>query len=230
MDTSAIIAVQNVTKKYGRGPDAAIAVDGISLEIYRGEMLAIVGPSGSGKTTLTHMLGGLIRPTTGDVISSVMPLKTRSDKAMSQYRNKKIGFVFQSFGLIPYFTALENVTMPLVVRGMAKRERNQKAEKLLKAVGLAGRMHHKSRALSGGERQRVAIARALASNPEVIIADEPTGSLDSVRGAEIMKLLLSLCRDYGLAVVLVTHDLALAKLADRTIYVRDGKIEKEVAK
>lgn len=229
MDTSAIIAVQNVTKKYGRGFDATVAVNGISLEVHKGEMLAIVGPSGSGKTTLTHMLGGLIRPTGGEVLCNGQPLKTSSDKLMSKYRNEEIGFVFQSFGLIPYLTALENVSMSLVVRGMAKQERDQRAEKLLKAVGLAARMHHKSKALSGGERQRVAIARALASHPKVIIADEPTGSLDSARGAEIMKLLLSLCKDYNLGVVLVTHDLALAKLADRVIHIRDGKIEKEVA-
>lgn len=230
MDTSAIIAVQNVTKKYGRGSDATVAVNGISLEVHKGEMLAIVGPSGSGKTTLTHILGGLIRPTVGEVLCNGQPLKTSSDKLMSQYRNEEIGFVFQSFGLIPYLTALENVSMSLVVRGIAKQERDQRAEKLLKAVGLAARMHHKSKALSGGERQRVAIARALASHPKVIIADEPTGSLDSARGAEIMKLLLSLCKDYNLGVVLVTHDLALAKLADRVIHIRDGKIEKEVTK
>lgn len=230
MDTSAIIAVQNVTKKYGRGSNATTAVNGISLEVHRGEMLAIVGPSGSGKTTLTHILGGLIRPTTGEVLFNGRPLKTSSDKLMSQYRNEEVGFVFQSFGLIPYLTALENVAMSLVVRGMAKQERDQRAEKLLKAVGLADRMHHKSKALSGGERQRVAIARALASHPKVIIADEPTGSLDSARGAEIMNLLLSLCKDYKLAVVLVTHDLSLAKRADRIIHIRDGKIEREVAK
>lgn len=230
MDTQAIIAVRNVTKTYGRGADTTTAVNGISLGVNKGELLAIVGPSGSGKTTLTHMLGGLIRPTSGEVLVGNVPLKTRSDKAMSLYRNEKIGFVFQSFGLIPYYTALENVAMPLAIRGISHQERSKKAEKLLKAVGLAARMHHKATALSGGERQRVAIARALASSPEVIIADEPTGSLDSARGIEIMKLLVSLCREYELAVVLVTHDMQLATYADRIVHIRDGKIDQEVKK
>ena len=230
MDTKAIIAVRNVTKKYGRGADATTAVNDISLRIHKGELLAVVGPSGSGKTTLTHILGGLIQPTSGEVLVDGAPLKTRSDKVMSQYRNEKIGFVFQSFGLIPYYTALENVSMSLAVRGVSRQERSKKAEKLLKAVGLTARAHHKSTALSGGERQRVAIARALASNPEVIIADEPTGSLDSTRGVEIMRLLITLCKEYNLAVVLVTHDLLLAKLADRIVHIRDGKLVKEVTK
>ena len=229
MHSDTLVSIRNIVKRFSHGHTAVTVIKGITLEVTKGEFVAIMGPSGSGKTTLTHILGGLIKPSSGEVLVAGKSLKMRSDKAMSWYRNEKIGFVLQSFGLIPYYTALENVVMPLIVRGVSRYERNNEAQRVLNAVGLASRVHYKAQSLSGGERQRVAIARALISRPEIIIADEPTGSLDSARGAEVMDLLAKLCREQGVSVVLVTHDLAIAKRADRIVYLRDGKLEGRAA-
>lgn len=219
-----ILRVENVVKTYRRGRETITALDDISLDIYKGELLAIVGPSGSGKTTLSHIIGGLITPTGGSVKFRELPDKKPSDRQLSLYRNKNIGFVFQNFSLIPYYTALENVAMPLVIAKMSKRDRHRKAEALLREIGLQHRVHQRADKLSGGERQRIAIARALVNNPQIIIADEPTGSLDSVRGNEIMKILETLSHNHGVTVLMVTHDLTLAQRADRQITIRDGKI------
>jgi putative ABC transport system ATP-binding protein len=227
MKENTLLRVDAVSKKYRQGHAEIIALHKVSLSLSKGELLAIVGPSGSGKTTLTHIIGGLITPDTGTVSIHDISLRKRSDKQMSRYRNEKIGFVFQNYSLIPHYSAIENVTMPLVVAGVSTRERRARAEKLLRAVGLEKRMNNRASTLSGGERQRVSIARALSHSPEIIIADEPTGSLDSVRGNEIMTILEKLSHTQGIAVLMVTHDTSLARRADRVIHIRDGKIEKE---
>lgn len=222
-----VIRVRNVSKKYGSGSSATHALTGVSLDIYRGELLAIIGPSGSGKTTLSYIIGGLITPDSGSVTIEGSELKKRSDRALARYRNKKVGFVFQNFSLIPYYSVIENIIMPLIVEGVGSVERTQRAKRLLQAVGLEKRMHKRADTLSGGEKQRVSIARALVNRPEIIIADEPTGSLDSHRGQEIMAILQKLAHTENVAVLMVTHDLDLAKQADRHVQLHDGKLVME---
>lgn len=222
-----LIRVDTVAKKFRQGHETVAALNGVSLEVFKGELLAIVGPSGSGKTTLTHIIGGLSSPDSGTVTVSGRELKKQSDKILSHYRNSDVGFIFQSFSLISSYSALENVMIPLIIAKIPAKERRTRAEKYLKLVGLERRMHQKAGELSGGERQRVAIARALVNQPKIIIADEPTGSLDSVRGNEIMTMLETLSHKHGISVIMVTHDLTLAARADRQIHLRDGHIEKE---
>ena len=223
-----LLRVQNVSKKYGRGREATTALDDISLDVRAGELLAITGPSGSGKTTLSHIIGGLTASDSGSIEFMNSKLARQSDKLLAEYRNQKVGFVFQNFSLIPYYSVIENVFMPLVVQGIPKTERTMRTKRLLKVVGLEKRMHARADTLSGGEKQRVSIARALINQPEIIIADEPTGSLDSRRGQEIMTILEKLAHEQGVAVLMVTHDLSLAQRADRQILLRDGKIVKEI--
>jgi putative ABC transport system ATP-binding protein len=227
MKIAPLIQVKGVSKVYGRGQEMTTALSSVSLDVGKGELLAIVGPSGSGKTTLSHIIGGLITPDSGSVIVDGHKLMTKSDKAISEYRNSTVGFVFQSFGLISSYTAAENVMIPLVVANVPPKKRRQEAEKYLKIVGLKNRMDHQSDKLSGGERQRVSIARALVNQPQIIIADEPTGNLDSVRGDEIMKILEILSHEYGISVLMVTHDNGLAKRADRIVHIRDGRVVEE---
>jgi putative ABC transport system ATP-binding protein len=222
-----LIRITNVSKKYRRGHESVDALHSISLDIYKGELLAIIGPSGSGKTTLTHIVGGLITPDTGTVEVQGKALKGRSDKRLSNFRNSEVGFVFQNFSLIPYYTVLENVTIPLVVAKIAPHERRELAKEYLKLVGLEKKIHQRANELSGGERQRVAIARALVNHPKIIIADEPTGSLDSSRGNEIMAMLETLSHKRGITVLMVTHDPKLAARADRSVHIQDGHIVKE---
>jgi len=219
-----LIEVHSISKHYKRGHEVITALSDVSLKVYAGELLAIVGPSGSGKSTLAHIIGGLASPSTGEVLVDSSPLNERSDKQLSNYRNSDVGFVFQNFGLIPYYSAVENVTMPLLLAKVARKERRERALKFLRLVGLEKRADQHVDRLSGGERQRVAIARALVHTPRVIIADEPTGSLDSKRGNEIMDLLETLSRKHGITVLIVTHDAALAARADRIIHLRDGKM------
>ena len=228
MQNVPLVQVQNVSKRYTQGREVITALGDVSLDIKKGELLAIVGPSGSGKTTLSHIIGGLITPDSGSVIVAGKKLNTRSDKAISHYRNSQVGFIFQSFSLIPSYTAVENVMIPLIVANVAPKKRRQLAERYLKLVGLEARINQRADKLSGGERQRVSIARALVNKPQIIIADEPTGNLDSVRGNEIMKILEALSHQHGIAILMVTHDLTLAKRADRIIQIRDGMIEKEI--
>jgi putative ABC transport system ATP-binding protein len=222
-----LIRVDSITKMFHRGHEEITALKGVSLNVFKGELLAIVGPSGSGKTTLTHIIGGLSSPDSGTVAVSGRDLNKQSDKGLSQYRNSDVGFIFQNFSLISSYSALENVAIPLIVANVPVKKRRELAEKYLKLVGLEHRIHQKASELSGGERQRVAIARALVNHPKIIIADEPTGSLDSVRGNEIMAILETLSHKHSISVVMVTHDLALATRADRQIHLRDGRIEKE---
>lgn len=219
-----LIQVSNVFKEYRRGHEVITVLHDVSLSIRAGELLAIVGPSGSGKTTLTHVIGGLVTPDSGAVIVDGHELKSRSDKALSRYRNTKVGFVFQNFSLIGHYTAMENVAIPLIVAKVVSKERRRLAEQYLTLVGLENRINQRADELSGGERQRVSIARALVNKPEIIIADEPTGSLDSVRGNEIITILEMLSRAHGITVLVVTHDEALALRADRIVRLRDGRI------
>jgi len=216
-----------VSKKYRRGHEIITALDDASLSIDKGELLAIVGPSGSGKTTLTHIIGGLTSPDSGDVVVDGHVLNKHSDKALSFYRNTQVGFIFQNFSLLPYYTAAENVMIPLVVANVTPSKRRELAIEYLKLVGLEKQANQRANQLSGGERQRVSIARALINHPQIIIADEPTGSLDSTRGNDIMHMLEVLVRSHGVTILMVTHDEALARRADRIIHIRDGSIREE---
>lgn len=206
------------------GDDIIHALDGVSLKIAPGDFIAIMGPSGSGKSTLANIIGGLDVPDSGEVASDDQNLRQASDSGLSHYRNKKIGFVFQTFNLQPNYTALENVMVPLILAKMPRHARIDRAKECLKWVGLTDRMNHRPDQMSGGQRQRVAIARALANSPEVIIADEPTGNLDSEKGQEIMQLLKTLNKQSKVTLIVITHDPDIARGADRTIQIHDGKI------
>lgn len=221
---AALIQLQNVSKTY-KGGGGVKALHDINLTVRSGELLAIVGPSGSGKTTLTHIIGGLIRPTSGEVHLNGKKLPYHSDKSMSAYRNKTIGFVFQNYSLLPYYTAIENVMMPLIVAGIKPSVRRQVAMQYLQLVGLEKQAKRRSDQLSGGQRQRVGIARALTMKPSLIIADEPTGNLDTVHGNDIMAVLEKLAHSKNIAVIMVTHNDELAKRADRIIHIVDGKVQ-----
>ncbi|HNS52702.1 MAG TPA: ABC transporter ATP-binding protein [Anaerolineae bacterium] len=219
-----IVATENLTKVYGDGAEAR-ALDGVSLEVGDGEFLAITGPSGSGKTTLLNLIGTLDRPTSGRVAVDGVDINTLRGNALADFRRQKIGFICQLFNLVPMLTALENVMLPLLPyrRGLPFNLK-ERAQELLEVVGLGERLHHLPGQLSGGEQQRVAIARALVNHPKVILADEPTGNVDSKTGQEIVGLLRQLNRELGLTVVLVSHDAALAAQADRMVALRDGRL------
>lgn len=206
------------------GDETLYALKDVNLSIEKGEFAAVIGPSGSGKTTLANIIGGLDTPTDGFVLFENQDLSKSSDNALSDYRNKKVGFVFQTFNLQPGFTALENVQLPLLFSKMKPKVRAVKAKECLKAVGLEDRMNHRPTQLSGGQRQRVSIARALANDPEIIIADEPTGNLDTQRGEEIIALLKDLNKIKGVTLIIITHDARIAKQAKRIIAIQDGQI------
>jgi putative ABC transport system ATP-binding protein len=211
-----------VTRTYELGDSTVRALGGVSVRIEVGDYLAVVGPSGSGKSTLMHLLGALDRPTSGTLRVGGRDVAELGRDELARVRNETIGFVFQSFQLLPRTSAVDNVAMPLVYRGVRRSERRRRAEAALRAVGMGHRLGHTPNQLSGGEQQRVAIARALVGDPQVILADEPTGNLDSVRGAEVMDLLEALNRDRGVALVVVTHDLDIAARAHRQLRMRDG--------
>lgn len=221
-----IIQLKKVWKTYYLGEIALDVLKGINLEINKGEFVVIVGPSGSGKSTLMNQVGVLDTPTSGDIYLDKINISTLSESDLAQLRGKKIGFVFQQFNLIPTLTALENVTLPMVFQNVPEDERQERAERLLSQVGLADRMHHKPNELSGGEQQRVAISRALINDPEIILADEPTGNLDSVSGRQVMHILAELHTKQKKTIILVTHDTDLVKYSEKTIYLKDGLIER----
>ena len=220
---SSILSLKNVSKIYKMDGISVKALNNVSLNIKEGEFVSIVGPSGSGKSTLMHIVGCLDIPTSGRVTLERHEISRLSERKLAQIRNKKIGFVFQQFNLLARTSALENVSLPLVYNGTINSEINQKAEDALKKVGLEDRLDHHPNQLSGGQQQRVAIARALVTNPAIILADEPTGNLDSKSGIEIMDILKELHK-HGRTVVVVTHDQSVAAQAQRTIKLKDGQI------
>ncbi len=221
-----VIQVKNLTKIYQMGEILVHALQGVSFNVRRGEVMAIMGPSGSGKSTLMNMVGCLDTPTSGEYFLEGELVSTFNDDQLALVRNRKIGFVFQTFNLLPRATALANVELPLRYAGN-NGNRKQLAQESLEAVGLGDRIDHRPNELSGGEQQRVAIARALVNEPAIILADEPTGNLDSKSGDEIMNLLLELNQKKGATLMIVTHDPEVAAVAGRIIYLRDGLIEKE---
>jgi putative ABC transport system ATP-binding protein len=218
------VSADNVTREYQLGGVAVPALRGVSVTIPAGDYAAILGPSGSGKSTLMHLLGGLDRPTSGTLRIAGRDVTELSPTELARLRNHTIGFVFQSFHLLPRTTAVDNVALPLVYGAVRAGERRRRAAEMLDRVGLAHRLRHRPNQLSGGEQQRVAIARALVTGPTLLLADEPTGNLDSATGAEVLALLEALNRESGVAVVLVTHDQEVAARAARQIRMRDGVI------
>jgi putative ABC transport system ATP-binding protein len=223
-----MIELKNVHKVYPMGEVSVPALRGINLTIHPGEFVAIMGPSGSGKSTLMHLLGCLDLPSDGVVQLDGKDITELDEDTLAQIRGKKVGFVFQTFNLIPTLTAQENVELPLFFQGVPREKRRARAAELLRKVGLDGRLHHRPAQLSGGERQRVAIARALANDPEIILADEPTGNLDSESGEAILELLAQLHCE-GKTIILVTHNPEAAAYAQRIVRIRDGRLVEEVA-
>ncbi len=221
------IETYDLKKTYRMGLVTVHALNGVSLRIKHGEMVSIVGPSGSGKSTLLNMLGALDIPTSGKILVDGADITRLGERALSKFRNKKIGFVFQSYNLIERSKVAKNVELPAIVAGMPKKLRNKRVHELLNLVGLGDKLNRKPSALSGGEQQRVAIARALMNDPAFILADEPTGNLDSKTGQEIENLLLRVNHEKSATIVIVTHNLELAEGTGRIIHLRDGVIEKE---
>ena len=219
-----IVELEDVQKIYQLDKVEVPALREINLKIKKGERLAISGPSGCGKSTLLNLIGCLDRPTKGKIFIDGKDISELNDNELATIRGKKVGLVFQFFYLIPTLTALKNVMLPMVFAGISESEQEKKAKQLLKMVDLEKRMYHKPSELSGGERQRVAIARAMANSPEMILADEPTGNLDSKSGREVINILLKLNKEKGVTLVIVTHDVYIAKSAQRRIYLKDGKI------
>jgi len=225
--TGARLSLKDVVKIYQMGSSKVYALHGVSLEIEENEYVAIMGPSGSGKSTLMNMIGCLDVPTSGTYSLDGEPVGDKDEDELADIRNRKIGFVFQTFNLVPRSTVFHNVELPLVYGGVSRSERKRLTEQAIERVGLLDRMHHKPNELSGGERQRVAIARALVFNPSIILADEPTGNLDSKTGKEIMAMLDEL-HDGGHTIILVTHEDDIARHAQRVIHLKDGRIEIDV--
>lgn len=219
----AIINAENLRKTYKMGDNIVKAVDGVTLSVFSGEYLVIMGPSGSGKTTLMHLMGCLDKPDSGEIYLAGQRVSKLNDRDLAKVRNKMIGFVFQQFNLLPRLTALENVELPMIYAGVSRTIRRNRAKELLTMVGLAERMEHRPTQLSGGQMQRVAIARALANEPQIILADEPTGNLDSKSGEEILKIFSDL-HSNGLTIIVVTHDPEVAENGERVIHMKDGKI------
>jgi ABC-type lipoprotein export system ATPase subunit len=223
-----MIRCLEVRKVYRQGDNDIIALAGVSLDIAKGSFAVIMGPSGSGKSTLLHLIGGLDRPSSGELLVDNRLIGQMADDQVTLFRRTKIGFVFQFFNLLPTLTAAENVALPLVLDGRSNSEAQERARALLKKVGLEGRKNHLPEELSGGEIQRVAMARALASDPPILLADEPTGNLDSKNGEAILSLLRQISGEDGCTVVMVTHSEEAAGYGDRRIYLRDGRVEKDV--
>lgn len=223
---SPLIHTHALERRYTMGKETVYALAGVDLTVEQGEFVALVGPSGSGKSTLMNLLGGLDRPTGGEAWVDDLELGKASDKNLILYRRNKLGFIFQSFNLLQTRSAVENVEVPLMLASVGKRERREQALDLLNKVGLGKRAHHKPNELSGGEQQRVAIARSLANNPRLILADEPTGNLDSKNGRDILAMLRSVLETEHRTLVMVTHDPTVAQHADRIVHLLDGKIQR----
>lgn len=222
-----LIQAENLTKVYGTGDTAVVALDHVNLTVNPGEFVAVMGPSGCGKSTLLHLLGGLDRPSEGSVCIDGQSLGQMSDNALSQLRRRKIGFVFQFFNLIPILSSVENAALPLLLDGANSAQTRRKATEWLTKVGLAHRLASRPDQLSAGQQQRVAIARALITDPVLVLADEPTGNLDTKSADEIAALLEQVAKTWGRAVLMVTHDPRIAAYADRIVFLKDGRIEHE---
>lgn len=221
-----IIRIRDVKKIYQMGSEAIRAVDGVSLNIHQGEVCCLLGKSGSGKSTLLNLMAGLEKPTEGRIIFHKKHMERMDEDQLANFRREYVGFVFQSYNLLPTLTALENVALPLIFRGVSVKERNEKAMEMLEAVGLGNRAGHKPFEMSGGQQQRVSIARAFVNEPPVIFADEPTGNLDTKTTYEMMDLITGMAKKNNQTLIIVTHDLELAEYADRVVVLQDGKIER----
>jgi len=221
------VRIQNVKKAYRMGKVIVPALRGVSFEVKEGEFLAVFGPSGSGKSTLLHIIGCLDRPDEGKIFIDGSDVLKLSDEELAELRLRKIGFVFQFFNLLPRLTAIRNVELPLLIAGVPEREARERAMEMLRLVGLEARINHRPKELSGGEQQRVAIARALINNPKIVLADEPTGNLDTKSGWEIVQLMKQLNEKRNQTFIVVTHDPHIAETADRILYLKDGLIEGE---
>lgn len=224
--TEYIVRCKDVVKEYMMGTQIVRALNGVTLDIFRGEYLSIMGPSGSGKSTLFNMIGGLDKPTGGSVFINDVDMAQLDAQELAFLRCRTIGYIFQTFNLIPVMTALENVMLPMIFGGLSTDEAIDRGIELLKLVGLGDRLHHKPSELSGGQQQRVAIARALANSPQIILADEPTGNLDLRTGKEIIDLLRQLNREQGVTIISATHDLKMVDVSDRIVWIRDGRIDR----
>ena len=221
-----VVRTRGVTKEFITGDTVLQALKGIDLDIYAGEYISIMGPSGSGKSTFFNMVGGLDKPTTGTVFINDVDMAQLDAQELAYLRCRTIGYIFQSFNLLPVMTALENVTLPTIFSGMSRDEGIERAIELLNKVGLGHRLHHRPTELSGGQQQRVAIARSLANNPSIILADEPTGNLDLKTGTEIIDLLKTMNKEQGVTIISATHDLKMLNISDRIVWIRDGAVEK----
>jgi putative ABC transport system ATP-binding protein len=223
---SAIIQTHGLSRQFSAGGETVAALESVDLEVAQGEFVALVGPSGSGKSTLLNIIGALDRPSRGKITVDGLSLGDATEQQRVRHRRERIGFIFQSFNLLPALTAVENVEAPMMLADVSKQERRKRAMDLLKSVGLEHRARHTPSQLSGGERQRIAITRALANHPALLLADEPTGNLDSRTGAAILEMLCSRLRQERLTLVLVTHDMQIAARADRIIHLQDGRVHK----
>ena len=221
-----LIEVKNLSKIYTMGSEKIVALENINIGFKKGKIYCLLGTSGSGKSTLLNMIAGLERCTKGSIIFKGKNIEKMSEEGLAIFRQKYLGFVFQSYNLLPTLTALENVTLPLVFMGVNKKVREKKAKEMLKAVGLEKRLKHKPSEMSGGQQQRVSIARAFVNNPQIIFADEPTGNLDTKTTYEMMNLITSKAREFNQTLIIVTHDLEIAEYADEIIYLKDGHIIK----
>lgn len=224
MDRIPLIQVKNVRKIYRMGSERVVALDNVSLDIYSGEIICFLGKSGSGKSTFLNMVAGLEKPTKGEILIGGIPIHKLDEAKVTLFRQKNIGFIFQSFNLLPMFTALENVSLPLMFRGIEKKKREKIATETMDSVGLSGYENRKPSQMSGGQQQRVGIARALAGNPRIIFADEPTGNLDTNTTKEVMALIVRQIRANKQTLIMVTHDNTIAEFADRIITMKDGNI------
>ena len=225
-DAPVVLETKGLIKKYKVGSEIITALAGVDIKIYKGEFVAVLGTSGSGKSTLLNMISGLERPTKGDIIIGGTRLNKVSERNMARFRSREMGFIFQAYNLIPSLTAMENVTLPLMLQGVSKKKREKKAKAMLIELGLGKRLHNKPSQLSGGQQQRVAIARSLVTEPKIIFADEPTGNLDTKTTIEILSFLQQIVRKRQCTLIMVSHDLEVAQYADRIIHMRDGKVIK----